>query len=203
MNRFAAKRVQAMAVSTMSEAALGSLGIWTIGGYINKMKLLFLQRLIVSYPSSVEKVLFIRRLCSFIYGSSVPSLGFIPDIITVLKRYNLYNYLDLYLTDGVFPGKIEWKRIVSASILENEQLTWRESMSERINLDLYSRVHTKLRPLDLWTTAWCNPCYLKPIAGLVNILCGNIPLELLNATVKSDAGIYCLLCGKDGIIFCG
>ena len=42
VNRFAAKIAQGLAITTMSEAAIGSLGLWTIEGCIDKKKLLFL-----------------------------------------------------------------------------------------------------------------------------------------------------------------
>ena len=49
VNRLPAKRMQGLAINTMSEAALGNLGLWSMSGYIEKIKLLFLQRLIVSH----------------------------------------------------------------------------------------------------------------------------------------------------------
>ncbi len=46
VDRFAAKRAQGLAPSTRSEATIGSLGLWTIEGHIDKIQLMFLHRLL-------------------------------------------------------------------------------------------------------------------------------------------------------------
>lgn len=199
VNRFAAKRAQGLAITTMSEAAIGSLGLWTIEGSIDKKKLLFLRTLINSHPKSVEKKLFVERLTMYLceYPSSSVKHGFLPDIIKILKKYNLQQYLDGYIIDGVFPSKPSWKRIICESIAQQQWSTWRDKLRERSELDLFRRVHTELQPLDLWRTAWRNPVYMKPLASLVNIFCGNIPSEFLEATNEIDSRITCSLCDKD------
>jgi len=40
------------------------------------------------------------------------SRGFIPDINRILIKYALHHVLDSYLSDGVFPSKCAWKRII-------------------------------------------------------------------------------------------
>ena len=50
-------------------------------------------------------------------------MGFIPDIVRILKKYSLWEYLDYYLQTGNFPIKSEWKRVVVESLkkVENEE----------------------------------------------------------------------------------
>ena len=40
------------------------------------------------------------------------NLGFIHDINRILTKYALHHVLDRYLSDGVFPSKCAWKRII-------------------------------------------------------------------------------------------
>lgn len=199
VNRFAAKRAQGLATTTMSEAAIGGLGLWTIEGCIEKKKLLFLRTLILSHPQSVEKVLLIGRMTAFLceYPFSSVKLGFWPDIKKILEKYDLLRYIDDYLVNGEFPNKSAWRLIVCKSIAQYQSITWRENLTERSNFGLFARVHTELQPLDLWRTAWRNPIYIKPIASLVNVLCGNIPRELINATKEINSKIICLLCNEE------
>ena len=42
--------------------------------------------------------------------------GFIPDIVRILRKYSLWEYLDNYLQTGNFPSKSEWKRVVVDSL---------------------------------------------------------------------------------------
>ena len=60
VNLLAAKRAQGLCATTKSEAALGSLGLWTVQGLIDKQKLVFLQKLICSPFSFVHKQLFVK-----------------------------------------------------------------------------------------------------------------------------------------------
>ena len=88
------------------------------------------------------------------------------------------------------------KRICE-SVAKHQWLVWRDRLSERSELDLFQRTHTELQPLYLWRNAWHNQTYMKPIASLVNIFCGNIPSEFLEATNETDSRTICSLCGKD------
>ena len=199
VNRLAAKRIQGLAINTMSEAALGNLGLWSISGYIEKIKLLFLQRLIVSHPSSVEKILFINRLCLFISGCRGKMFGFLPDIIEVLQKYELSQYLEAYIANGEFPSKLVWKNIICTAVGKLEQSNWRTKKAEKNGLDIYNRMHTKLEPLELWKVAWRNPTYIKPIANLINLFSGNIPLVVLRAVEETESHFTCTLCGMQPI----
>ena len=62
VKHLAAKRAQGLCATTKSEAALGSLGVWTVEGLIDKQKLIFLQKLISSHVRFIHKQLFVNRL---------------------------------------------------------------------------------------------------------------------------------------------
>ena len=68
--------------------------MWTTG-YIDKIKLLFLGSL-------CRSSLFINILFSYLTQGCHVALGYVPDIINILKAYNLYSYLDHYLKDCTF-----------------------------------------------------------------------------------------------------
>ena len=40
------------------------------------------------------------------------SLGFIPDINRIWTKYAFYHVLDSYFSDGVFPSRCAWKKII-------------------------------------------------------------------------------------------
>ena len=68
VNVFAAKRLQGLCPTTHSIGALRSIGLWSIIGYIDKTKLLFLGCLCRTSPGYLQKRIFIKRLFSYLGG---------------------------------------------------------------------------------------------------------------------------------------
>ena len=196
-NRFAAKRIQGLGPYTKSEAATGSVGLWTIEGHVDKRKLSFFGNLCRAECTTLHKQIFIHRLYSFLHGCGKRALGFIPDIYRILLKYNLFYWMNEFLDHQTFPSKIQWKKLVNRKIGEEERKIWRSGISDKPELDLYGYVHQNLQPLSLWKTAKRNSYAIKPICNLVNILCGNVPTALMMAVHQNTNNYSCKLCGID------
>ena len=61
---FAAKKIQGLSLTTHNAGALGTIGMWTTPGYVNKSKLIFFGSLCHASPKSLHKQIFIIRLTS-------------------------------------------------------------------------------------------------------------------------------------------
>jgi hypothetical protein len=194
VNRFAAKRAQGLAPSTRSEAALGSLGLWTIEGHIDKVQLMFLHKLLSLKSTNVDKIIFVVRLSSFFNGVTKKKMGFIPNIVRILNKYGLGDYLTTYIQTGQVQTKSSWKSLVKASIHQFQLQSWRQGLHIKPELGYFRDVHTELQPLELWNTAKRNPMYIKPIATLVNLLCGNIPSKLSDVVEDQGEQKICRIC---------
>ena len=118
-------------MTTHSEAALGCLGLWSTMAYVDKTKLLFFGNLCRASPNLLHKRIFTARLFSALWSETKKSYGFIPDIIRILTKYSLYNYLEIYLESLQFPSKPTWKKLVSERIHHSENTAWREAMVEK------------------------------------------------------------------------
>lgn len=193
-NRFAAKRLQGLGPQTKSEAAIGSIGLWNIEGYIDKRKLLFLGNLCRAETNSVQKEIFIFRLYSFLYGSSQKNQGFVPDIYRILHKYNLREVMDDYLVNQSFPSKNLWKNLVVNTIDRTQMVNWRFGIATKPELQVFGSVHQKLKPLVLWQVAKRHSYAIKLIANLVNLLCGNIPSTIMSAVRECDGDYKCNFC---------
>ena len=99
--------------------------MWTVEGYIDKKKLLFLQKLIYSKTNTVHKQMFIKRLFNILNGTVDHPQGYVPDILIILDKYNLKSYLDIYLNNGYFPNKCNWKNIVKKQVQGLQTDMWR------------------------------------------------------------------------------
>ena len=195
-HRFASKRIQGLGPRTKSEATIGSIGLWSIEGYVNKRKLLFFGNLCRAESTSLHKHVLLQRLFSFLYGCAQKALGFIPDIYRLLIQYDLVHWIDEFLLHQQFPSKLHWKKIVIEKIEEAEANAWRLGISSKPELEIYGYAHQNLQPLSLWKTAKRNSYAIKPIANLVNILCGNVPSALIMAVTEHTNNYSCDFCGR-------
>lgn len=195
-NTFAAKRLQGLCQTTHSAGALGTIGMWSISGHIDKSKLLFFGNLCRMSPLRLEKRLFIKRLFWFLADNDISHLGFARDIVRILRLYDLYQYLDDYLESCVFPSKNVWRNIVMDSITKHQTISWKDEMLQKPLLVHLRNTHHELKPVIHWETAKRNPINRGIIANLVNLYCGNVPLLILEAVVKDESSYVCKICKK-------
>ena len=193
---FAAKRLQGLSITIRTEGALGAIGLWTAVGYIDKMKLFFVGNLCCFSPDYLHKKIFIRRLFSHVYRETDASIGFVRDIIALLKQYNLYTYLEEYMLIGYFPTTPVWRTLVINSISNNQERTRKERMSQKPELTHLNRTHPNLEPLFHWVVPKISHFYRVRITNLVNLLCGNIPTVLMSTIVVNEIDYTCRLCEK-------
>ena len=183
---FAAKRMQGLCANTHSSAALGAIGMWTTNAFIDKAKLLFFE----------YKSVFIKRLFLCLNKASRTSRGFLPDVISLLKFYNIYEYLEDYLENCIFPSKANWKNIVVNKINQKQNVMWYEELLQKQRLLYLSRTHRNLLPLVHWEISRNHPFHRKAIANLVSILCGNVPAALKSSTDDEDQHFIYKICRK-------
>ena len=110
--RFNAKRLQGLPRNTRSEAVTGSLGLRSMEGQIDKVKLVCFGSLCNMNSLLISKQIFVGRLFSHLSDPSKQRLGLIPDIIRILEKYNLISYLMAYENELIFPSNREWKKLV-------------------------------------------------------------------------------------------
>ena len=171
--------------------------MWTTLGYVNKFKLIFFGSLCRSSPKFLHKKVFITRLTSYLIEDKRVSQGYIPDMIRILKTYNLYQFVEDYLTHGSFPSKDSWRNIVVEAINTYETKKWKEELLKKPGLQRLRRMHHDLKPIFHWEVAKRNPMYRAPIANLVNILCGSVPDSIFRAVVESNEFYTCKLCQRN------
>ena len=147
-------------------------------------------------PTTVLKSFFVDRLFSYLNGLVAKPLGFIHDIMRILSKYNLSNYLTDYIKDGTLQSERTWKNLVIEKISKHQIDIWHEGSMEKAELSNYRRIHNKIEPLHLWHVAKRAPIYIREVTTLVNIICGNVPKALMNAVIDEDVYFKCRVCEK-------
>ena len=152
---------------------------------IDTRRLLFLGRLCCLEEHLLPKKIFLVRLFSYIESLSNNQKGFIPDIVSLLYRHGLLDHLNNWLTNGSFPDRNAWKRIVR----NNVSVNYLDARSARIASDSdFSKFRSIFRctsPASLWT--------LPAISGEISL---RKFIAKLCTYVPSDAVEVCALCNR-------
>ena len=127
--RFCVKYMQRIYKRTKTNICLASLGATHIEGFIEKAKLIFLRRLCAAPIHTCVKSLFLNRLIHYQNIGIFANTGFIHDVMRIVNKYCLSNYIDLYLSEGYFVPYTIWKHIVNCSIRSHHYEQWSASMS--------------------------------------------------------------------------
>jgi hypothetical protein len=77
-------------------------------------------------------------------------IGFVPEMLNILSKYNLSDFLTNYTKNADFPGKPHWKRIVVDAVNQKHDYDWQT----RINLDndfnRFRRIHFSVSISSVW-----------------------------------------------------
>jgi exonuclease III len=183
------RRVQNLPPRTHSVITRGLLGQITIAAYVQKQKLMFLQKLIATDCTYLVKQIFLSRLYESI--NNVTMKGFIPDVIQTLDTLSLKNHLLCYMRGGRFPVKHEWKQICRQGIRDMDYASSRNSL--RANDVRYAR------QMDRDSHMKPHPFY-NIMKRSQNIKANRSLLWMIRTVALPDStyhGTVCNLCNKD------
>jgi len=181
--RTIAKHIQGLTRRTHNEIVLGLLGWHTIQGTIDKCKCMFVCK-IVNMTNCITKRVFIYEMYNtIVYGKTTETVT--GDLVRVLNKYNLYDYLYTYITGSDFPDKTAWKAIVRLEIERVEQSSWRNGLSEK-NVVRYQRIQPQLQSSLLYK---CLRNNLKQRHSIMHII-------MFLTIIEHDEPMLCTACGQ-------
>ena len=113
------------------------------------------------HENSASKQIFIRRLFAYLNNiTDRAPLGFMPDIVNVLARYNLSSYLEKYITDYIFPATAIWKRTVKYALFQHQVKSFQHALEADTDFIRFKKIHGFIKPSILWQAA-STPAELK------------------------------------------
>ncbi|MEW8547750.1 MAG: hypothetical protein AB2693_29935, partial [Candidatus Thiodiazotropha sp.] len=116
-------------------------------------KLYFLHKLIVMPETSITKQIFLRRLFTYLLDiTDRTQLGFVPDIMVILQKYNLTHYIHEYSLNHTFPNVSAWKKIVNNTLFRFESNTFKQTLDTDNDFVRFKEIHNVLRPSIIWRT---------------------------------------------------
>ena len=124
--------------------------------------------LVNSSGTPVYKVMFHRRLIRWKWDFKSATTGFIPDIIHILRKYDLFCHmyvLNNFIDNGKFPSRIQWKQIIIQSVRIVYEKNWRDTICIHLPLGIYAVVHHRCEAFKWWLLARRFPCYLEYVTA--------------------------------------
>lgn len=150
---FVIKNILNLPITTRSDMCQSLMGIYTIDAYIDKCKLMFLRKLCTMDINSLSRKIFDTRLFSYLIDTNHTHFGFIPDIVEILDKYGLAEYILDYILDGEFPPKPSWKLIVNCAIATYQNDKWRSRIEIDSDFTRFRQLHEDISITSLWTEA--------------------------------------------------
>ena len=167
--RYFARTVQGLDKRSPSESTVANIGLWSLIGYIDKCKLIFLGRLCNLTCNSIVKSIFCASITQTAHSSDITS-----SFLSVARKYNLQRYLNSYIEQGVFLPKDKWRKIVHDSIHIYEEQSWLYSVSLNSSMIRYMNIHCKLTYHVLWDRIFLYPRYRSILQFCLRISSRNI-----------------------------
>ena len=124
------KKIQGFNMYVRSDMCESMVGLYRLTAEIDRRKMLFLHKLCTLLSKSLTKQIFLYKLFFHSDDSNNPCTGYIPDILTLLKKYNLNYVIETYIQDTHFPSKLSWKIMVNKAVADVEN----RLLHERLNL---------------------------------------------------------------------
>lgn len=174
--------IEGLLPGTSGSAARGLLGLWSIEGEIEKKKLSFFGRLLNSSHFLAQRKLLIIRILRWKYRYKV-STGFVPDVMNIVLKHDLWTYIEIFLEHGTFPSNTQWKRVVFKAIKATEESFWRDRLASK-GMERYLRIHGELKPSCWYYLLQRHPTTNRCVMTVVRLLCNSFMVneKRINAT---------------------
>ena len=168
-HHFCLKRLQSLPLRTRSDMVKGLLGFTSLEAYIDLQKLLFMGTLCRLKPRDVTYKLFVLRLFHLQNKCTRLNRGFINDIVRILEKYGLNQYLNDFISTCTFPPKCQWKRLCKSTIFALDQSNWRARLETSDDFFRFREVHLQLTSSNIWLTALKNPNSVETMTFLAQL----------------------------------
>ena len=143
LQRFCCKVIQEMPRRTRSHMCCTMLGLQTLEGYIDSVKLKFWRRLAILPSDTISKKIFLRRLfqADMYANSSLRSTGFCSELKNIFSKYNLQDVLENLRLEHCLPDKIPWKHRVRLSILSQNVISYNNDTTHDPDYSIFRQIH--------------------------------------------------------------
>ena len=104
---FIVKHIHKLPKLTRSDICESLVGLNPITCEVEKRKLYFFEMLCYMKRNHLSKRIFLNRSFTCVFDTDTVRYGFVANILDIVQKYDLSEYIIDYLLDGKFPGKLQ------------------------------------------------------------------------------------------------
>ena len=187
MQHFIVKLIQGFNIRTRSDICESMLGLYRLSAEVEKRKLMFVHKILQMSNASITQKLFIRKYFLYISNNDSVKLGFIPDICSLLHKYNLQYLVNNFTNNQCeIPSKYAWKCIVKKAVYSKETILWKARLSIDSDFMYFKLLQEDIKPALVYTLSK-NYAYIFTANKVAKIWSRSIIIE--NKT--------CLFCAEN------
>ena len=123
---------------------------------LDSRKLSYIGRIIRTPPGSVVKQVFMTRAYDCITANAerkIKMKGFLPEVFEICKKYEMFEFIDIYLKGGTFLGKRQWASIYKHYVKSAGREVWLQNLQIKDDCPLASLSIIGPHPHILWKIA--------------------------------------------------
>ena len=91
--------------------------------------------------------MFLRKYYLYLSRKSAVRYGFIPDICSLTRKYNLTDLVNTFISDlHCLPNKRQWKNIVSNAVAIRESALWNQRQAAEADFLFFRILHPIIQP---------------------------------------------------------
>ena len=184
-HRYCIKYMQGLHIRTRTAIALSLIGAYTVESEIDFKKLILFGQFCSPRLDHWLRFVFLNILTSFSMNGAKQT-GYIPDIVSLLRKYNLLDILETYKKESTFPSKLSWKKLVKCRLQEHELRLWHNRISNP-EFSRFRRIHGNLQTHSLWLLSKQKP--------KLTVACRSV-IQMLSNVICDDDIRLCYKCGK-------
>ena len=141
------------------------------------------------------KSLFLVRV-EIYFDSRFSALGAISSICETLRKYDLFQHFENWLTNSIFPTYSSWKKLVKAKVRENEERIWARYCLDHPSFQLPKICLDNVNPHRFWSLAKNYPDLVSRLHTQTRLMC-NFGLNAGVPWLIGKSGDSCFICKNE------
>ena len=191
-----AKCIQNLPPQTSNCACLAPLGWTSMECFLDRLKLMFLWRLLLMSVNSIYKQVAIAKLCYYLYQCTDSSnhTSPIPDMLNTFRKYNILCVLIDGITTGCYMPIEKFKVLVKTSIAKVENERFSISCSMYKTLGIFTQCIPMIKLWSWWTFAMKRPDKTHSCILIARLMYGESSLNVHTARFQNNYDVCCQYC---------
>ena len=168
----AAKGFQGLPDHAINCGSLATIGWLSISCIIDRMKLLFLWRLLMLPMDNIYKQVVVRRVISILHISQVDHVGPTASILDLCRKYSLLDVVVECIESGEYLTLPEWKKIVHNVTLDYDVKRWKCTAYMCRSLSMFKKEIVMFQISPWWIHCYRNMKEVRKVRNVIQLLLG-------------------------------